>query len=93
MSSAKWRSFCSYFNKSDIAESLPRGPLSGKTSSLPPNLVKARSREIGCYNDCIALKSDRYLDSAAAAMPVKCQSHWKSLNPNLAASILHELLR
>ena len=33
---------------------------------LPPNLVKSRSREIGCYNNHIALKFDRHFGSAAA---------------------------
>ena len=35
------------------------------------NLAKSRSREFGCYNDCIALKFDKHLDSAAAEVPVK----------------------
>ena len=30
---------------------------------------------------------------AAAVVPVKFQSDWKSLNPNLVASRLHEILR
>ena len=60
---------------------------------LPPNLVKSRSHKIGCYDDCIALKYDRCLGSAAAEMPVKFESDWKSLNPNLVASRLHEILR
>ena len=45
------------------------------------------------YNNRIALKFDRYFGSAAAEVPVKFQSNWKSLNPNLAASRLHEILR
>ena len=70
------------------------GPLFTKRYDvLPPNLVKSRSREIGCYNDRIALKFDRHLGSAAAEMPVKFQSNWKSQNPNLAASRLHEILQ
>ena len=32
---------------------------------LPPIVVEARSREIGCHNDRIILKYDSYLDSAA----------------------------
>ena len=68
--------------------------LSGKTSYRKiQNLVKSRSREIGCYNDRIALKFDRHLGSAAAEVPVKFQSDWKSPNPNLAASRLHEIFR
>ena len=46
------------------------GPLFTKwTGVLPQNLVKSRSREIGCYNDSIALKFDRHLDSAAVEVP------------------------
>ena len=63
------------------------------TAVLPPNLVKSRTREIGCYNDRIALKFDRHLGSGAAEVPVKFQIVWKSLNPNLAASRLREILR
>ena len=70
------------------------GPLFTKRYDvLPPNLVKSRSREIGCCNGRIALKFDKYLGSVAADVPVKFQSNWKSLNPNLAASRLHEILR
>ena len=38
-------------------------------------------------------KFDRHLGSAAAEVHVKLQSDWRSLNPNLAASRLHEILR
>ena len=55
--------------------------------------MKSRSHGIGFYNDRIALKFDRQLGSAAAELPVKFQSDWKSRNPNLAALILHEILR
>ena len=48
--------------------------------------MKPRSREIECYNDRFALKFDRHLGSVAAEVPVKFQSNWKSLNPNLATS-------
>ena len=58
---------------------------------LPPDLVKSRSREFGFYR--IALKFDRHLGSTAAEVPVKFLSDWKSLNPNLAASRLREILR
>ena len=61
--------------------------------ALPPNLVKSQSREIGCYNDCIALKFDRHLGSAAAEVPVKFQSEWNCKNPNLGAPRLHDILR
>ena len=57
--------------------------LSGKT---------ARSREIGCYKDRIALKFNRHLGSSAAELPVKFQSDGTSLNRNLAASRLREIL-
>ena len=63
------------------------------TDVLQPNLVKSRSREIGCYNDRIVLKFDRHLGSAAAEVPVKFPIDWNSLNPYLAASRLHEILR
>ena len=38
-------------------------------------------------------KFDRHLGSIAAEEPVKFKSDWKSLNQNLAASKLHEILR
>ena len=57
--------------------------LSGRTS---------RSNEIGCYNDRNALKFDRHLGNAAAEVSVKFKSNWKSLNPNLAAWRLREIL-
>ena len=62
-----------------------------RTDPLPQDLVKSRSREIGCFNDRSALKFDKYLGSAAA--DVKFQNDFHSLNPNLGASRLHELLR
>ena len=58
---------------------------------LPPTLVNLPSREIGCHNDHIAPKLHRLLSGAAAEVSVKF--HGKSLNPNLAASRLHEILR
>ena len=68
------------------------GPLFTKRMDvLPPNIVKSRSREIDCYDDHIVLKFDRHIGSAAADMPVKFQSDWNSLNPNLAPSRLHEI--
>ena len=60
---------------------------------LPPNLVKSRSGEIGCGNDCIALKFDRQLDSAAVEAHVKFQSDWKTPNSKLAASKFQEMLQ
>ena len=63
------------------------------TDLLPQDLVESRSREIGYYNNGTALKLGRHLDSAAVEVPVKSQSDWKSLNPNLAASRLHDILR
>ena len=49
-------------------------------------ITKSRSCEIGCYNDHVALKSDKHLDSTAAEVPVKSEKDWKSLNMNLTAS-------
>ena len=60
---------------------------------LMPNLVKFRSREIGCYDDRIALKFDRLLGSAAVEVPVKLRSDWKNLNPNFATWRLHDILQ
>ena len=71
----------------------PYPNFNGKTDALPQDFVKSRSRETGCYNDRIALEFDRHLGSATAEVPVKFQSDWKSLNPNLTASRLHEILR
>ena len=43
------------------------GPLFTKrTDVLPYDILKSRSREVGCYNDSIAVKFDRHLRSAAA---------------------------
>ena len=39
------------------------------------------------------MEFDRHLGSAAAEVPVKFQSDWKSLNPNPVAERLHEILR
>ena len=64
-----------------------------RTDVLLQDLVKSRRHEIGCYNDRIALTFDRHLDSAATEVPVEFQSYWESLNLNLAASRLHEILR
>ena len=55
--------------------------------------VKSRSRAIGCYDDHVALEFNRRLDSAADEVTVEFQSDWKSLNPNLVASRLREILR
>ena len=71
----------------------PRPLFTKRYYVLPINLMKSRSCEIECYNDRFALKFDRHLGSVAAEVPVKFQSNWKSLNPNLAASRLHEILR
>ena len=51
------------------------GPLFTKRQDvLPPNLVKFRSRETGCYNDRITLQFDRRLGSAVTDVPVKLQN-------------------
>ena len=69
------------------------GPLFIKGTDVSPHTpVKSRSREIGCYDDPIALQFGRHLGSAVAEVTVKLQSDWKSLNPNLAASRHHEIL-
>ena len=69
---------------------IPPGPLFTKRYNVfPQNIAKTRSREIGCYNDPIALKFDRHLGSGA----VKFHSDWKRLDPDLAASRLREILR
>ena len=39
------------------------------------------------------MKFDRHLGSAAAELPVKFQSEWKSLNLNIVASRPREILR
>ena len=73
---------------------LEAGPIFTKWRDvLPQDLVKSRSREIGCCNNPVALKFDRHLGSDAAESPVKFQSDWKSLNPNLAASRRYDILR
>ena len=75
------------------ADTLGLYSLIKRQDALPPNRVNSRSREIGCYYDRIALKFDRHLGSAAAKVPTKFKSDWKTSNPNLAASRLREILR
>ena len=55
--------------------------------------MKSQNRKIGCYNDHITQKYDMHLSSNAADVPVKFQSDLKSLNMNLVALRLHEILR
>ena len=55
--------------------------------------MKSRNRKIGCYYDRKALRFDRHLGSSAAEMPVKFKSDWKSLNLNLTASRLYDIIR
>ena len=55
-------------------------------------ISKFWSREIVCCDDHIVLELDRHLSSAAAEISVKFQNDWKSLNSNLAASRLQEIL-
>ena len=43
---------------------------------LPPDPVKSRSRDIGCYGDRITLKSDRHLGSRV--LP-RCLSNFKAI--------------
>ena len=69
-----------------------QGPysLSGKTSNRQiSGSLKAARLDV----TIIVLKFDRHLGSTAAKVHVKFQNDWKSLNPNLVASKLHEILR
>ena len=63
------------------------------TGVLPQDLVKPRSREIGCYSKCITLKCERHLGSAVAELPIKYQRVSKSFNASVEASKLHDILR
>ena len=70
------------------------GPLFIKRGDvLPLTLGKPRSHEIESNDGRIAPKFDKHLGSVASKMPVKFQSDSKSLNPNLEASSLHDILR
>ena len=60
---------------------------------LPQDLVESRSREIGCYDNRIALKFSTHLGSAADELPVKWQSDCKNLNLYLTVARFHEILR
>ena len=56
MPSAKYEFDSENLSDTFISETCP-GPLFTKqTDVLPKDLVKSRSREIGCYNDCIEVK-------------------------------------
>ena len=82
-----WRLFTTY--RAQWTRATP-GPLFTKrTDVLPQDVMKSRSREIGCYNDRVTLIFDRHPDSAAAKGPDKFRGEWKSWNPNLAALRLH----
>ena len=59
-----------------------------RTDVLPQNPMKSRIREIVSHNGRVTLKFDRHFASAA-----KFQSDWKSLNPNVTALKLTEVLR
>ena len=49
------------------------GPLFYKGADVfPKDLVKYRTRDIGCYYDRIAVKFDKHFDSSIAEVPVKC---------------------
>ena len=63
------------------------------TDVFPQDIVKSRSREIRVYTFPIALKFERHPGSIAAEMPVKFESDMVNIDPNLAASRLHEILR
>ena len=62
------------------------------TVALPYDLGKSRGLEFECCNDGITLNFDRHLGSTAAVGPDKFQSNWNSLNLNLAASRLNDIL-
>ena len=51
------------------------------------------SREISCLYYCIALKFDRHIGSNAAEVPATFQIDRTTLNTNLVAFSLHEILR
>ena len=60
--------------------------------------LTAKSREVlksrfGCYNGRVAMKCHRNNGSASVEVSVKFESDWKSLNPNLASTLLYEFLR
>ena len=77
-----------------LVASVMSGPLFAKRVDVSSqNFVKPRNREIGSYDDRIALTFIRHLDSSAVETSVNFQSGWKSFNPNLATSRLHEILR
>ena len=63
--------------------------LSGKTSYRQI----AWSLEATRLDDAMIVSLWNLTGTAAAEVPAKFQSDWKSLNPNLAASRLHEILR
>ena len=72
----EWRTSCLYvirdiYNSSFINKNIWGPIFTKRLDVLPPNLVKSRSREIGCCNDRITLNFDRHLGSAAAEVPVK----------------------
>ena len=93
MFSTHWMTLVLDNCRCNITARKPRPLFTKRTDVLRQDLMKSPSREIGCYNDRIALKFDMHLGSAAAEVPVKLHSDWKSLIPNLAASRLHEVLR
>ena len=78
-----------YFSSSQAI--LGRYSLSGMTSyrQIPWSLEAARLDAIMI----VALKFVRHLGNAADEVPIKFQSDWKSLNPDLAAARLDEILR
>ena len=39
------------------------------------------------------MKFDKHIGGAAVELPVKFQNDWKSLQPNLVVSRLHEILQ
>ena len=48
---------------------------------LPSDLLKSRSRQIGCHSDCIALKFDRHLGNTVVEVRVKFKRRLETSKP------------
>ena len=79
---------CSRGHHTESGIKFPGPPFTKRTDVLPQDLVKSQSRKIGCNSGRIVLKFERHLGSAAAEVPIKIQSDWTGVKPNLAASRL-----
>ena len=67
-------------------ESAPGSHFNIRQDVLSWDLVKPRSREIGCLRYRIALKFDRHIGSSAANVPVKFQGDLTILNKSKGIS-------